>query len=119
MLTCYGQTFPDQHYQCKAYMIPNQPKAYYYVYSYNGICWGHIRTSMVIRHSHNHPSSPATPANSTTDTIQHTQCYNIHNDTTHTDTNYRFTYLRNLPPLCHVTTAWIIHTASYKIYLCD
>ena len=73
-LTCYGQTFPGKHYQCEAYMIPNQPKAYYYVCSYNGICWGHIRTSMVVRRSHDHPSSPATPANSTTDTtIQHTQ----------------------------------------------
>ena len=55
-------------------MIPNQPKAYYYVCSNNGICWGPIRTPMVIRYSHDHSSLPVTPANSTTDTmIQYTQ----------------------------------------------
>ena len=43
-------------------------------------------------------------------TAQQTQQYNTHRCKLQI-------HLLNLPPLCHITTAWIIHTASYKLHL--
>ena len=67
---------------------------------------GPIRTSTVIRNSHDHSHHLRSPP-----TAQQTQQYNAHKSELQV-------HLPNLSPLCHVTTAWIIHTASYKLCLC-
>ena len=68
-----------------------------------GVTSEHQRSSdtyMIIRH---HLRPPPT--------AQQTQQYNTH--------RYKLRiHLPNLPPLCHVTTAWMIHTTSYQLHFC-
>ena len=98
LLTCYGQAFPNQHYQCEAYMIPNQPKAYIIMYvatmAFVGVTSKHQRSSdthMIIRH---HLRPPPT--------AQQTPRYNTQRYNTHR--HKLQIHLPNLPPLSHVTT---------------
>ena len=83
-------------------MIPNRPKSLIMCVAtivFVGVISDHqwsSDTHMIIHHH----------VNSTTVTMINTHRYKLQ------------IHLFNLPPLCHVTTAWITHTASYKLHLC-